>query len=93
MLKIEHWFDAIVISGETRVAKPDRAAFRLALDALALEPAEVWHIGDSLTKDVAGAKGAGLTAVWLNRNGVARHGSDPEADLEIRSLTELFAFL
>jgi len=41
----------------------------------------------------AGAKAAGLTAIWLNREGRARKKGDPEPDLEIRSLSGLIAFL
>ena len=91
VLGIEPWFDAIVISGEVRVAKPDAAVFRLALDVLGVERDDAWHVGDSLRADVAGAKAAGLTAVWLNRRGHERQASDPEPDHEIRSLAELLA--
>jgi putative hydrolase of the HAD superfamily len=81
-------FDPLVISGEIGAAKPDEAAFsplRVAFDCPAKE---IWHVGDSLTTDVAGAAAVGFTAVWLNRSGApARGGMRP--DLEITSLTEL----
>ena len=90
---MEYWFDVVVISGEVGFAKPDASIFRLALNKLPVEPENVWHVGDSLTTDVAGAKAAGLTAVWLNRSGLVRRESDPEPDLEIRSLSNLMAFI
>lgn len=93
VLGIESWFAAVVISGEAGVAKPDAAIFARALDALAVERDHVWHVGDSLSADVAGAKGAGISAVWLNRTGVVRREGDPEPDVEIRSLAELVAWL
>ena len=89
VLGIEREFAAVVISGEVGIAKPDPAIFGLALDSLGVSPAKVWHIGNSLTTDVAGAQGAGLIAVWLNRNGVRRQDSDPEPDHEIPSLRHL----
>jgi hypothetical protein len=46
------------------------------------------HVDDSLTIDVAGAKAAGLNAVWLNRGGRVRKEGEPEPDLEIRSLSD-----
>ncbi|MCZ7570369.1 MAG: HAD family hydrolase [Ardenticatenaceae bacterium] len=92
-LDIEHWFDVVVISGEVGIAKPDAAAFGLALNKLPVERENVWHVGDSLTTDVAGAKAAGLTAVWLNRGGLPRREGDPEPDVEIRSLSNLMALL
>ena len=30
---------------------------------------DIWFIGDRLDTDVAGAKAAGMTAVWFNPNG------------------------
>ncbi len=92
-LGIEHWFDAVVISGEVGIAKPDTSVFNLALDKLAVERENVWHVGDSLTTDVAGAKAAGLTAVWLNRRGLSRREGDPEPDVESRSLSNVMALL
>jgi FMN phosphatase YigB (HAD superfamily) len=87
-------FDAIVISGECGVAKPDAAIFRLALERLGAEPEDVWHIGDSISTDVVGAKKAGLSAVWLNRQGRAfdaEGGVRPDA--EVRSLYEVTEML
>ena len=93
VLDIEHWFDAVVISGEVGIAKPDVSVFGLALNQLAVERENVWHIGDSLATDVAGAQAADLTAVWLNRSGLFRREDDPEPDVEIRSLSNLMALL
>ncbi len=93
MLKVEGWFAAVVISGELGIAKPDPAIFELALDSLEVAKGAVWHVGDSLTADVAGANAAGLTSVWLNRTAVPRANADPEPDIEIRSLSELVPLL
>jgi HAD superfamily hydrolase (TIGR01549 family) len=90
---IEQRFGAIVISGELGCAKPDSGAFRCALEKLGVDPESVWHVGDNLRTDVGGAKAAGITAVWLNRKGIARTEHDPEPDHEIRSLRELRALL
>lgn len=92
LLDLEDRFDAVLISGEVGVAKPDPAIFLMAADRLGTEPAAVWHIGDNLGTDVAGACTAGLTAVWLNRLGAAPP-ADVRPDHEIRSLSELPALL
>ncbi len=93
VLGIESRFDAVVISGEVGVAKPDSSVFGLALDMLDVEREHVWHVGDNLMTDVAGAKAAGLTAVWLNRGGLSRSDGEPEPDVEIRSLSDLMTLL
>jgi putative hydrolase of the HAD superfamily len=85
----EHRIGAVVISGEVHVAKPDPAIFAIAIEKLAVKPEEVWHVGDSLSDDVAGARSAGLTGIWLNRNGIVRTEHQPTPDCEVRSLSEL----
>lgn len=58
--------DAIAISEELGVAKPDGEAFRKALDLLGTRAEETAMVGDSLENDVLGALEAGLAAVvWL----------------------------
>ena len=92
-LDIERCFDAIVISGEVGIAKPNPVVFEFALNRLGVGQEGVWHVGDSLAADVAGARAAGLTSVWLNRTERARVEGEPEPHLEIRSLSELTPLL
>jgi putative hydrolase of the HAD superfamily len=77
--------DAVVISAELGVAKPDPAIFRAALDRLGAVADGAVHIGDSLEHDVAGARAAGLEAVLVARNGVAA----PAGVRTVASLAEL----
>jgi 2-haloalkanoic acid dehalogenase type II len=86
-------FDVIVTSGEAGYAKPDPMAFQVALDALSLAPHEALHVGDSLANDVAGARAAGLRAVWLNRTAAVRAPHHAEPHHEIASLRELLGLL
>ena len=66
--------DAIAISGEIGVAKPETAAFTTALALLGTAPYETAMIGDSLANDVEGAIAAGFASVvWMNG------GHDPPA--------------
>jgi putative hydrolase of the HAD superfamily len=77
--------DAVVISAELGVAKPDPAIFRAALDRLGAAAEGAVHVGDSLEHDVAGARAAGLEAVLVARNGAAA----PAGVRTVRSLAEL----
>jgi putative hydrolase of the HAD superfamily len=85
-------FDVVVISGETGIAKPDERAFLPVLEAAGCDAEAVWHVGDSLANDVAGANAAGMTSVWLNRSGMPAQGSR-RPSLAISSLTELIPYL
>jgi putative hydrolase of the HAD superfamily len=60
-------FDAVVISGEIGVSKPDRAIFDHACSAIDAVPQAALHVGDRLDLDALGARDAGLRGVWLDR--------------------------
>lgn len=59
-------FDAIFVEGELGFGKPDPRVFARALRALAAEPDEALMTGNDLRSDIAGAKRAGIRAVWVD---------------------------
>jgi HAD superfamily hydrolase (TIGR01549 family) len=61
------FIDALVVSEEAGVSKPDPAIFRIALDRLGARAHEAVMVGDSWAADVEGAHAAGIRAVWFNR--------------------------
>ena len=73
--------------------KPHRLVFERALAQLELEPHDVLHVGDSDVDDVKGAKAAGLSVAWVNRDGRGRRSDVPAPDFEIRDLRELPSIL
>jgi putative hydrolase of the HAD superfamily len=79
--------DAVAISAELGVAKPDPAIFRAALERLGAPADGALHVGDSLEHDIAGARAAGIDAVLVTRNGTQA----PEGVRTVRSLAELVA--
>jgi putative hydrolase of the HAD superfamily len=85
-------FDAVVVSGDLRRAKPDPAVYAHALDALGARPAEAVMVGDSLRNDVDGPVAAGLRGIWLNRAGEPRPAGRDDV-VEIADLHELPAVL
>ena len=85
-------FDAVVVSGELRSAKPDPAVYARALDAVGARPGDAVMVGDSLRNDVDGPIAAGLRGIWLNRAGRSRP-ADREGLVEIADLHALPAAL
>ena len=75
--------DAVVISEEAGVTKPDPRIFRLALDRLGSPAAETVMIGDAWETDIAGARAAGIRPVWFNRFGAE---SPDRSVAELRAL-------
>lgn len=71
--------DAVVISEEAGVTKPDPRIFRLALDQLGRPAAETVMIGDAWSTDIEGARAAGIRPIWFNRfGGASSDSSVPE---------------
>ena len=90
-LGLDRYFDAVVTSSDVGGAgKPDARIFGHALVMLGVEAGETWHIGDSLTSDVAGALNAGLqAAVWYNCTGAECTAEDAQPHHQIASLSDL----
>jgi putative hydrolase of the HAD superfamily len=55
--------DAMVLSEEVGVRKPDPEIFRIACRRLGVEPREAMYVGDNLETDIRGAAGVGMTTV------------------------------
>jgi HAD superfamily hydrolase (TIGR01509 family) len=82
-------FDLILISEEIGQRKPHAAIFETACQALRIRPHEAIFIGDSPSIDIAGAKGAGMAVIWLNRREERLDESIPQPDHTIRRLEEI----
>jgi HAD superfamily hydrolase (TIGR01549 family) len=74
--------DFLVTSEEVGAAKPDPSIFRAALERAGAAPKEAVMIGDSWTSDVAGARSAGIRAVWFNRFRVPRPPGAPVPEFD-----------
>ncbi len=64
-----HYFDLLVDSHDVGFTKPDPRIFRPVFDELDLEPAELLHVGDYYSVDVAGARRAGSTGILYDPAG------------------------
>jgi HAD superfamily hydrolase (TIGR01549 family) len=92
---IARYFDVLVDSACVGHRKPEPAIFHRALDALGVRPDSAVFVGDSLERDMAGARRVRIRHVWLTPGGSAspsRSGCCP-GDRVIHSLRELDAVL
>ena len=80
--------DDVVSSAAVGAAKPDPAIFAAALERAGTRPEDAVHVGDSLEKDVAGARAAGIRPVL-----VCRDGGPPSVVEAIGRLSELPSLL
>ena len=58
--------EVIIDSGVVGVSKPDPKIFEIALDAMGLDAASTWYVGDMPYFDVNGARAAGLFPILMD---------------------------
>jgi HAD superfamily hydrolase (TIGR01549 family) len=64
-LRINQYFNAVVVSEENGWRKPSSIIFKDALDRLRVSAGQAVYIGDSPIEDIKGAKEAGLKTVFV----------------------------
>jgi HAD superfamily hydrolase (TIGR01549 family) len=82
---LDRFIDALVVSEEIGVGKPDPAMFAVALDRLGCAAEEAVMVGDSWPSDIAGARAAGIRAIWFN----PRHEPAPDGDAAVAQVDTL----
>jgi HAD superfamily hydrolase (TIGR01509 family) len=83
------YFAGAVAARDAGALKPDPRVFALALERAGAAAACALHVGDDAHADVEGARRAGLTPVWINREGrdwPAKLSPPPHT---VRTLSEL----
>jgi putative hydrolase of the HAD superfamily len=91
--KLGRFFGTIMVSGEVGFGKPNPEIFKLTLDALEAAPPESVMVGDSLSRDVGGARAAGIRTVWVDRRNRPIASNDPKPDIQVADLRTLPALL
>jgi FMN phosphatase YigB (HAD superfamily) len=79
----------VVASEDLGVEKLVPRAFGKLVEALGLPAEFIWYVGNDPHRDIDGAVKAGLTAVWLNRDGSTYPADLEPPALTVRSLDEL----
>ncbi len=87
---LARYFESVVFAQDHRVAKPDKGIFEVVERQLGVGPKGCVLVGDHPLNDVTGAKRAGWSAVWIDRDGFPPDHLDGEhPDAVVRSLDEL----
>ena len=68
MFDLPKYFDGIIISSDEECAKPDRQYYEILFYRYGLNPDETIMIGNEQVADINGAKGAGLSALYIHQS-------------------------
>lgn len=92
---VESYMECVVMSSETRVRKPNPEIFEIAMGKMGTDCAHTAYIGDTISRDVRGAKNAALAMMILIENpaiairDAAFVNSGIEPDARIKDLIEI----
>jgi 2-haloalkanoic acid dehalogenase type II len=90
---IAHFFERTIAARQVGALKPDPAIFHKVIEGTDLQAHEVVYVGDDPLLDVVGARGAGMQAIWIDRQGGEWPPEIEPAAHTVRSLTELTELL
>lgn len=85
-LGVAKFFDTLVISSQVEIRKPGLAIFMRALKDLNVKPSEAAFIGDSMSKDVIGAKKVPMKTILIIRQ--SKKIKQSISDAKVKTLTE-----
>ena len=91
--KVRRYFGVIVDSAQVGFLKPDPRIFLAAVEALGIKPSRTVMVGDSLARDMAGARAAGMVHIWLAPDPARQGPPCCQDDRVIRSLHEVEGLL
>jgi HAD superfamily hydrolase (TIGR01662 family) len=79
----------VMVSAEYSVRKPNTLLLETAAAKLGVASRDIWFVGDRLDTDVAGAKAAGMKAIWLH---ASYTGAADCADLTVANWKDLMYY-
>ncbi len=86
---INPYIDAIRISAEFGIRKPEKQIFKSISEELEIDPKQSWFIGDDPVSDIVGASRVGFKTVWLERH-LAWPADQPHCfDIRARGIKEI----
>jgi putative hydrolase of the HAD superfamily len=89
-LAISPLFNTILISDAEGTSKPQREIFDRALERLNVRHTQAVYVGDHPDVDIAGARSAGMRAIWRRDHKISR---SVDADAIIEGLLDLLPLL
>jgi HAD superfamily hydrolase (TIGR01549 family) len=90
---VDHWFDFSLSSAIVGSLKSESQIYRQVQQRANIDAGQMVHVGDHPLQDIAGARSAGVYAIWLNREQRDWQLENCQPDAVITTLHELPAML
>lgn len=87
---IDEFFDVVITFDDTGKRKPHNLPFKRTLKKLRIKPSEALMVGDSITRDMIGAKALGIKTVFAKYGYIGKPKRKiKQADFEIERIEDL----
>lgn len=86
---LEKYFEAVIVSGEHGMHKPDVRIFQFACEKLNLKPEEIIFVGDTFAADILGALRCGMKPIWIHSDSLMKTNADVVKINRIEELSDL----
>ena len=92
VINLEQWMDksCMFVSGDIGYAKPDVKGYELIESKMNAKKEELYFVGDSISMDMAGAKGSGWNMIFVNRRNHDLSTSKYQPDFIVNNEEEMF---
>ncbi len=90
--QLDALFDAVVVSADVNIRKPNPDIFHEALQRLSVKPSETVFVGDTVDSDIKGAQDVGMRTIYVERR-PQKELDQVIPDKTIKNLSELPAVL
>jgi putative hydrolase of the HAD superfamily len=84
---------AVFVSDDLGVRKPSVQAFNVLRDHFSLPPGRIWYVGDDPKVDVLGALGAGMRAIWVDRENQKFPTDTPAPTAIVKDLRDILTLV
>ena len=92
-LKLEKYFDLVIVWEDSKQKKPSKLPFKVAIKKLRIKPENIIMIGDSIYRDVLGAKKLGMTTILAKYGQVWKEKIRIKPDYTIAKFEEIIDVL
>jgi FMN phosphatase YigB (HAD superfamily) len=90
---VAHLFEAVIISAEVGLRKPNPQIYRRILEMMRLDASEVLFVGDTPREDVEAPQQVGMQTAWISKGAAAVPEGIPQPHFIIADLSDLPALL
>jgi len=86
---IRDLFKVIVFSSDIGIIKPSPKIFSAAMEKINTDISKVVYIGDSLRRDIVGAKNFGMSSIWIGDENLIENDESADPDHIVSDLRDL----